>query len=530
MCSGAPADLALALSTTIERASNALVLAAGVTVEALSEREKVAVRDSVNVTVAIHNRGKALVAMTGGSITVEGARTDLLPPRPDGQIMMFAVASDSSIRMGGRVEMPAVTYPWWLVYGVDQKYFVYDLQDFTGGKRGTLPREMLVGDDRLQPTSVDLILTIDGTEVNVNAGPIVYRFADPAKGERRHPLVGVPRISTLFQSSVEYIRANRQVERGVRLELTSAWSKPDTVIVQLPLPPGLGADSATRRVVLPAFGKVSVFFRVRGMVPQKEYKLFGRVSNRSGFYQQGFVEIVYDHIRPVRYFQPPELILSAVDVHVPASLNVAYVRGVGDNVMRMLEQLEVKVKGFPAEAIPSLDPAVYNALVIGPRAFEANDAAVAAIPFIHEYARRGGNVLMQYQQTANRPGVLPFPVEFGRPVDRVTNESAAVTFLAPSHRVVTFPNRITADDFRSWGQERALYMPRTFDAAWKAIFEMHDEGEPPNMGALLVAPLGKGNFVYTSLSFFRQLPGGNPGAARLFVNLLSAGLRAGPTP
>jgi hypothetical protein len=95
---------------------------------------------------------------------------------------------------------------------------------------------------------------------------------------------------------------------------------------------------------------------------------------------------------------------------------------------------------------------------------------------------------------------------------------------------VTAPNRITAADFLKWGQERALYMPRTFDPRWQPIFEMHDPGEPPNRGAVLVAPLGKGTFIYTSLSFFRQLPGGHPGAARLFVNLISAGLRATPTP
>jgi hypothetical protein len=126
--------------------------------------------------------------------------------------------------------------------------------------------------------------------------------------------------------------------------------------------------------------------------------------------------------------------------------------------------------------------------------------------------------------------VLPFPVTLSRPADRVTNENAAVTLLAPAHRVLSAPNRITAADFADWGQERGLYMPRTFDPQWKALLEMHDPGEAPNYGGLLVATLGKGTFVYTTLSFFRQLPGGNPGAARLFVNLLSAGLPAKPIP
>jgi LmbE family N-acetylglucosaminyl deacetylase len=530
LCSGIPGDLTIALNTTIDRASKALVLAAGVRVEALSTREKVAINDSVDVTMAIYNRGKSLVDLIGGEMTIEGNRRSILEVPPNATVMV-AVAADSVVRLGGRVEMPAVTYPWWLLYGADQRYSVYDLQDGPGQKRGRLPREMLVGDDRLVSSSVDATLRIDGTEVDAGAVPIVHRFADPAHGEKRHPMVGVPRITTVFQSSVEYIRANVPVDRGVRIEVSSSWSKPDTVDLQLGLPPGLRADSAARRVALPAFGRVSVFFRIRGTVKQDAYKIFARAVNRSGFYQQGFIDILYDHIRPVRYYQPPEIYLSAVALNAPEKLQVAYVHGVGDNVMRMLEQLDVKVKSISPEALPMLDPAAYSTLVIGPRAFEAIEAVTASSAFIHEFARKGGTVVVQYTQNANRPGVLPFPVTFATPsADRVTDERAAVAFLDPAHRVVTAPNRITPDDFAKWGQERALYMPRTFDPRYTALFEMHDPGEQPNRGAVLVAPLGKGTFVYTTLSFFRQLPGGNPGAARLFVNLLSAGLRPGTTP
>jgi hypothetical protein len=126
--------------------------------------------------------------------------------------------------------------------------------------------------------------------------------------------------------------------------------------------------------------------------------------------------------------------------------------------------------------------------------------------------------------------VLPFPVTLSSPADRVTDENASVTILAPTHKVVTWPNRITQNDFAGWVQERGLYMPHTIDEHWKALLEMHDAADPPNYGGVLVTPLGQGQFVYTTLSFFRQLPAGNPGAARLFVDLLSAGLRAGIVP
>ena len=121
-----------------------------------------------------------------------------------------------------------------------------------------------------------------------------------------------------------------------------------------------------------------------------------------------------------------------------------------------------------------------------------------------------------------QPGIMPYPVTINRPHDRVTVEGAPVTILDSSAAILRVPNRITARDFDGWVQDRSLYMPRTFDSRYAPLLEMNDPGEQPIRGALLVAPLGEGTYVYTTLAFFRQLPNGVPGAARLFVNLLSA--------
>ena len=127
-----------------------------------------------------------------------------------------------------------------------------------------------------------------------------------------------------------------------------------------------------------------------------------------------------------------------------------------------------------------------------------------------------------------RPGLLPYAITLDRPVRRVTIEEAPVTALAPGARVLTTPNRIGAADWNGWVQERATYVPTTWDAAFRPVLESHDPGEPENRGALLVAPLGRGAYVYVTLALFRQLPAGNPGAARLFVNLLDAKADAVP--
>jgi hypothetical protein len=121
-----------------------------------------------------------------------------------------------------------------------------------------------------------------------------------------------------------------------------------------------------------------------------------------------------------------------------------------------------------------------------------------------------------------RPGIMPYPVTINRPHDRVTVESAPVTILDSTAAILRAPNRITGRDFDGWVQDRSLYMPRTFDPRYTPVLEMSDPGEQPIRGALLVAPLGEGTYVYTTLAFFRQLPNGNPGAVRLFANLLAA--------
>jgi hypothetical protein len=120
------------------------------------------------------------------------------------------------------------------------------------------------------------------------------------------------------------------------------------------------------------------------------------------------------------------------------------------------------------------------------------------------------------------PGLLPFPITIEQRAQRVTDERAPITMLDPSSRLLSYPNRITANDFAGWVQERSLYMPATADPHWARLVEMHDPGEPPNRHAVLVAPVGKGAYVYTTLALFRQLPAGVPGGARLFLNLLAA--------
>jgi len=170
------------------------------------------------------------------------------------------------------------------------------------------------------------------------------------------------------------------------------------------------------------------------------------------------------------------------------------------------------------------DLAAYDAIVIGSRAYETDAALAANNGRLLDYARGGGLVIVQYQQYPFVDGgFAPYRLSMARPHDRVTDEAAAVTPLDPAHRVFHYPNAIGPDDWREWVQERGLYFAHDWDSTYVPLLETHDGAGPELKGALLVAPLGRGTYVYTGLSFFRQLPAGVPGAYRLFANLL--GLR-----
>jgi len=263
---------------------------------------------------------------------------------------------------------------------------------------------------------------------------------------------------------------------------------------------------------------------VRGALRPGMTSISAVMNADGGSYREGFVPIEYPHIAPQRYYRVAATWLSVVDVVVPPTLNVGYIPGVSDNLPPMLRQLGVPVTVIDTAALATADLSRFSTLVIGPRAYEASGALVANNQRILNFARRGGTVVVQYgQYEMQQPGIMPHPVTIARPHDRVTQEGAPVRMLDAGARMLRWPNPITEADFAGWVQERALYMPRTFDERYVPLLEMNDPGEPPNRGALLVTPVGQGTYVYTTLSFFRQLPAGNPGAARLFVNLLCAG-------
>jgi LmbE family N-acetylglucosaminyl deacetylase len=510
-CSGVDGDLAVSLETAERRAQTALLAAAGVLVEATAPRELVAVGDTLPVTVTVYNQGKQEIRFTGASAwTVD----DVGPP-PSGR--PATLAPDSSARVSVTVSAPSADYPWWMARPRVRDMFTLP------------PREddranyLAIGEDRLFDTHATASLVIAGVPVVVDASPVIYRFADPARGEVRRPVASVPPISVRFDGELELARAGVPISRPFVVRLQSATDVPKPVTVTLTVPKGLVVDSATRRVALAPFGEGTMTFNVRGTLPAGEHQIQATATSGEDHYGIGWSAIEYGHIRPLRYYRYASVQVIAVPASLPRNPRIAYLQGVGDNVGPLLGQLGMQVTTIAPSDFGTTDLSSFGAIVVGPRAFAASPVLAALAPRLQAFARAGGTVVVQYgQQEMQVPGILPYPITLERTARRVTDENAPVKILDPSARLLSFPNRIVPDDFNGWVQERATYMPTTADPHYRRLLEMHDPGEPPNENAVLVAPVGKGAYVYVTLALFRQLPAGVPGGARLFLNLLAA--------
>jgi hypothetical protein len=269
-------------------------------------------------------------------------------------------------------------------------------------------------------------------------------------------------------------------------------------------------------------------------------------------YDVGLRSVDHSHIRPRTWAHRASATVRLTDLALPRLRRVAYLRGAADRVPEALEDVGLPVEVIPGTAL-TRDLSRYDVIVVGPRAYETDPELRTNNGRLLAYARAGGTVLVQYQQYVYFLGsYAPYPLTVGSRApgtpnsatmvtsrtaarsestallgghDRVTDETAPVSLLVPESPVVRRPNRIVAADWDGWVQERGLYFARSWDQAWKPVLEMHDPGESPLEGGLLVAQVGRGNYVYTGVSFFRQLPAGVPGAWRLFANLLALGER-----
>lgn len=362
-------------------------------------------------------------------------------------------------------------------------------------------------------------VTIAGQPIQFTV-PVMYKWVDRVDGELFRHIEITPPVTLSFDEPV--LAFTNGQPRPVNVQVT-AWKANVAATVQLSLPEGWESTVANDLLTFAEQGEEkTVTFRVIPPASSSVGEVAATVKVNGRTYANSRVSIEYDHIPIQTYFPPAQAKVMNVDV-VSKGEHIGYIMGAGDAVPEHLEQIGYKVTPIHEANISSIDLSVFDAILVGIRAYNTEKWLPAKQPILLDYVKNGGNLIVQYQTTWGllMEDIGPYPLRIGR--DRVTDESAPLSIIDPKEILVNAPNVLTEADFADWVQERGLYFAAEWDDNYRPVFRASDPGEEPSEGMLVVADYGKGAFMYTGISFFRVLPGGAPGAFRLLANMISYG-------
>ncbi len=516
---GAEAGTAAFLDEKIALAQTALATAAEVTIDAVADRETAGPGDPLEVRVGVWNAGSQPV--TAESVDLESSDRWTSIPLPPGEGegepgVTPKPVPPNALGEWTRKASPAAapTIPYFLRRPMQGA--LYDWSETAPAVRG----------EPFQPPALAAVvrLTIGGVPVTLSR-EVVHRFRDQAFGEIRRPVRAVPAVEVeVDPDRIVWPAAHTGIKR-LEVRLTGNSSKPLSGRVVVEPPPGWPAVAPVpftldargdRRFLDLTLKPPQPFTAGRGT-----FRVAAVLDDGTRFTSSVRV-LDYPQVPATPMLEESAVEVVAADIRLPPVKRIGYVRGAADRVPEALAAIGVPLEVLTPKDLQSGDLSRYDAIVIGSRAYETDPALARANGRILDYVRAGGLVLVQYQQYQFVEGKFaPYPIEIARPHGRVTDENAPVRVLDAASPVFRTPNPIGDADWTGWVQERGLYLPAKWDAAYTPLLAMTDAGQPEQQGALLVAKLGKGTYVYTGLAFFRQLPAGVPGAYRLFANLLA---------
>jgi hypothetical protein len=379
----------------------------------------------------------------------------------------------------------------------------------------------LIGKPENDPqVAIDFTYTIDNQDIVIRV-PLVYKWTDPVKGEMSRPFEIVPPVAVSLSSSV-YVFKDTSPQQMVVLARSSSNQKVNGTL-SLSLPNGWKSEPAQQPFELGKRGEEQrVIFTVTPTKEEMTGKVGAIATVNGKTYDHSIQTIDYDHIPTQTLVPVAASRLVRTDIRKEGNV-VAYIRGAGDEVPTALRNLGYEVWEMKNEEVTAANLARVDAVVMGVRALNTNERVRYFMPELFRYVESGGTLIVQYNTLGefeiDADKIAPYPLAVSR--DRVTEENSEVRILKPDNQALNYPNKITAADFNGWVQERGLYYPNKWDEHFEALISSNDKGEEPKNGGLLVAKYGKGHYVYTGLSFFRELPEGVPGAYKLFANLTS---------
>ena len=399
------------------------------------------------------------------------------------------------------------TYPYWLQEPGTIGMYRVDSQENIG-----IP-------DVLREIKVTFLIDINGTTIPFERN-VVYKYNDDVKGEVYQPLDIVPIVTSKLNEKVYIFNSNRSKTVTVKAK---AGKDAISGTIKLSLPEDWSVSPAEIPFIInKKGGEVLAVFKVSPSKEASEVDIKSIVTVNDQVFDKEKIDIDYPHIFKQMVLQPA----TAKGIRLKIKTKnekIAYIMGAGDEIPKSLEQMGYSVLIIKPEHISTELLAPYDVVMTGIRAYNTVNALATKQKILLDFVKNGKTMIVQYNTLGDfvTDNFSPYKLKISR--DRVTDENAEVRFLAPDHQVLNYPNKITTDDFKGWTQEQGLYYPSEWDAAFTPILSSNDKGETPKDGALLVAKYGKGNYIYTGLSFFRELPVGVSGAFRLMANLIAIG-------
>ncbi len=482
------------LGVKIDETENLIMACSGLWADAYSSDFTVARGDDIDLSYQL---------VYSGNVRVKTGKDD------GGKIIYSPLEKNTLHTSTETITIPSGIYtsdPYWL--RLPQKNNLYSVAD-----------RNLIG--HAEHTYVLGILHIEINDVPFDLKrQIKYKRADPVHGEVYRPLEIMPALvlnvkdemilftdNTAKKINVTVTAFKDNMQGKLKVRSSRGWK------VNIPQP-----DFTIKNKK----GEAVVEMLVNKEIQAANDSLYLYIESGKEQYDKMIEYVQYGHIQP--QFRLKQAVIKPVNIDVKITDNtIGYIPGSGDDVAKFLSEIGYNVTILDNEKLRTEDLTKYNAIITGIRAFNTNEYLQPNFTKLMQYVESGGNLIVQYNTSSNIGPLLgkigPYAFDISRA--RVTDENAEVHFILPSHPALNFPNKITQKDFENWVQERGLYFAANKHKAYESVLRMHDKNESPHDGSLIIAKYGKGNYVYTGISFFRQLPAGVPGAYRLLTNLIS---------
>lgn len=473
---------------------NQLIIAcSGIYAEVISTEEKIVENDSATIIMNVFSRTKLSV-------------TDVEVNFNQKVFSLGNIASNKSANQTKTVLFNGnhnLSQPYWLSYGKSEGSF-------------NVPDSLFTGAPQNVPIEVEFTCKIDGQLIRFKK-PLQYKYTDPVKGEFYQPVVIVPKITIRPETNVLVSSNEDNVFTNVELMAFAKTGDKATKLVRK-------STSAIQNFQNDLYENLS--FKKNEKENQAISLINGvnllEVFEGDKIYNEQLHTIQYDHIPHINYYTKAQVKLVIEKIKIGGK-KIGYIEGAGDKVSESLSQIGYIVTTIRKEDITKSNLKQFDAVITGVRAYNTNEWLNDYYEVLMNYVKDGGVLLVQYN-TSNQLGpvkakIAPYPFNITR--NRVTDENAKMNILVPDHPVFNAPNKITDLDFNGWIQERSIYHAGDVDSNYVKLLSSKDPSEVENDGSLIVANYGKGRFIYTGISFFRQLPAGVTGAYKLFANLLT---------